>query len=561
MLVGDDQYIPLTISLHEALQNLRAIADIGPKIFWVDQICINQVDIEERDRQVAMMGTIYKTATRVITYIGPEHPGDREGIQLIETVLYEISQEEEELYASLDALEAESLMERKFPAHESSVWDSGASILYRTWSTRVWMIQENVINQNTIMVCGTIAFLWSPVSTKLLELFFCMFPDRYKFAILDRKESLITLEKLPSISIGHIIYLRAVINEKGLKSIPLLDLLRMSRNFACKDPRDRIYAILGLASDVDALGIVRDYSKTAEEVFIDAAVRLLQANSVDLLNLVSNTKEIKLPSWVPDWSPPRSRLLSKPGLVLIPATEYCASGDTACSWNFNRDQSLLTVKGAVSDVIRTIDNLIINASLLAHEPDLALDEYPRMMQVLRKVCDDLGYKMVWDSSIPVNLLDSIPVNLLDPLSRTIIANQHFRGNMEGKEPSAFFTSYLNMYRFLYDTAIFRRDGGQQPQQPNTTTQAEASKFSEYAMIAEGRSLGVTENKRLCLVPSEARVGDNVAILLGGKTTYILRPIEGDRFEFLGEAYVHGLMNREALKDDNFQKRIREIRLV
>lgn len=82
MLIGNDQYLPLTTSLYEALQNLRAIGDIGQKIFWADQICINQSDVVECNRQVAMMGTIYQKATQVITYIGPEHPGDREGIRL-----------------------------------------------------------------------------------------------------------------------------------------------------------------------------------------------------------------------------------------------------------------------------------------------------------------------------------------------------------------------------------------------------------------------------------------------------------------------------------------------
>lgn len=313
--------------------------------------------------------------------------------------------------------------------------------------------------------------------------------------------------------------------------------------------------MFGLASDVQTLGIVPDYSKTPEEVFIDAAVRFLQAGSnIDLLNLVSNTKEIKLPSWVPDWSPPRSRLLSKPGLVLIPAMEYRASGDTACSWSFNAEQSVLKVKGAIVDVVRsTVDNPIINASLVAHEPDIALVEYPRMMQVLWKVCDDLGYKMVWGT---------IPANLLDPLAGTIIANRSLRANANGKEPSAFFLSYLKMSKFWYDTALLKKKNGpQQLKQPDYTTQAEASKFSEYAMIAEGRALGVTQNARLCLVSSETRFSDNVAIIHGGKTTYILRPAEDGGFEFLGEAYVHGLMNGEALKDVDFLNKVGEIRLV
>jgi len=35
------------------------------KVFWIDQICINQ-EPEEKSDQVAMMGQIYKNVTRVI---------------------------------------------------------------------------------------------------------------------------------------------------------------------------------------------------------------------------------------------------------------------------------------------------------------------------------------------------------------------------------------------------------------------------------------------------------------------------------------------------------------
>jgi hypothetical protein len=89
MLIEDNQYLLLTTSLCDAIQNLQPIADFQQKTFWADQICINQSDIEERNRPVAMMGTIYRKASQFITYIGPEHPGDREGIKLIEKVFYE----------------------------------------------------------------------------------------------------------------------------------------------------------------------------------------------------------------------------------------------------------------------------------------------------------------------------------------------------------------------------------------------------------------------------------------------------------------------------------------
>jgi hypothetical protein len=45
-----------------------------------------------------------------------------------------------------------------------------------------------------------------------------------------------------------------------------------------------------------------------------------------------------------------------------------------------------------------------------------------------------------------------------------------------------------------------------------------------------------------------RKGDQVWVLAGGKVPYILRPVSGDEYEFIGEAYVMGIMYGEAVKE-------------
>lgn len=39
---------------------------------WIDQICIDQTSIPERNSQVAMMGEIYGRAGRVVTWLNPD---------------------------------------------------------------------------------------------------------------------------------------------------------------------------------------------------------------------------------------------------------------------------------------------------------------------------------------------------------------------------------------------------------------------------------------------------------------------------------------------------------
>ena len=45
--------------------------------YWIDAICINQDDVEEKNVQVAMMGEIYARATCVLACIGPHHDDSR----------------------------------------------------------------------------------------------------------------------------------------------------------------------------------------------------------------------------------------------------------------------------------------------------------------------------------------------------------------------------------------------------------------------------------------------------------------------------------------------------
>ncbi|PMD30476.1 hypothetical protein L207DRAFT_443831, partial [Hyaloscypha variabilis F] len=48
----------------------RLMLSDRPRRVWVDAICINQHDMEERNAQVRMMARIYRTASRTVVYLG-----------------------------------------------------------------------------------------------------------------------------------------------------------------------------------------------------------------------------------------------------------------------------------------------------------------------------------------------------------------------------------------------------------------------------------------------------------------------------------------------------------
>ena len=67
----------VTVNLMQALQHIRSKSDTV--FLWVDAICINQKDQEERRNQVSLMGHVYKKAKRVIMWLG-------EGSKLVSSV-------------------------------------------------------------------------------------------------------------------------------------------------------------------------------------------------------------------------------------------------------------------------------------------------------------------------------------------------------------------------------------------------------------------------------------------------------------------------------------------
>jgi hypothetical protein len=68
--------------------------------------------------------------------------------------------------------------------------------------------------------------------------------------------------------------------------------------------KDHVYALLGMASDVDRLGFKVDYSQSCAEAFMQVAEGLLvRQRNVQILSRCQMPKKAEgLPSLVPDWS-------------------------------------------------------------------------------------------------------------------------------------------------------------------------------------------------------------------------------------------------------------------
>jgi hypothetical protein len=71
--------LPVRQNLEGALRHLRYTNT--PRTLWIDAICINQGDISERGEQVSRMKDIFRSAERVLFWIGPATDGSQHAMQ------------------------------------------------------------------------------------------------------------------------------------------------------------------------------------------------------------------------------------------------------------------------------------------------------------------------------------------------------------------------------------------------------------------------------------------------------------------------------------------------
>ena len=114
---------PVLPNLRSALLRLRKADE--DRTIWVDALCINQADNEERSSQVPMMGDIYRSADCVIIWLGEEAENSGMALQFIQRITD---------LAKFDlAIKDDSCTQE---------WFALSRLMNRPWFTRRWVVQE-----------------------------------------------------------------------------------------------------------------------------------------------------------------------------------------------------------------------------------------------------------------------------------------------------------------------------------------------------------------------------------------------------------------------------------
>lgn len=241
------EYRSLSVTRNCAAALRRIRGSSQEKILWVDAMAIDQSNFLERSHQVGVMDQIYSKASLVVVYLGEEPLG------LTEPGLW------------LDDRRRRIALEKLFS---------------RPWVSRVWVIQEFALARKAMLVMG-------PESCVLDEALFSRIRGRARVYKL----------RVP----GPLAWDPLVGRTDGT-----LALLDMARNCHATEPRDKVYGIMGLASDSFRAALKVDYSLSMEEILLRTAEAIIIAEGLDILAYASSSSDRKLldtglPSWVPDW--------------------------------------------------------------------------------------------------------------------------------------------------------------------------------------------------------------------------------------------------------------------
>jgi hypothetical protein len=285
--------------LHRLLIHLRR--ESTPRVLWIDAFCINQFDLTERSSQVSLMPRIYSKATQAIVWLGHEEPwGLRNTFQYMNSLYHDSARNE-----------------RIIKEVHYGISRVAAQLLRNEYWARVWVIQEVILAKQVIVQCGDSVLAWD----RFCRLVYAsarrsFFParsthlDKFKDLNKIRETQLSTGDKSqPAPQEVH--HCRETNTKPDDPSMDLLSLCYSFRFRKSTEPRDKVFAFLGLSSHSGNLLEV-DYSRRESFLSIELSMHhICKFRSLSVVALAESTRQQSRlicpigssPDYVPTWCP------------------------------------------------------------------------------------------------------------------------------------------------------------------------------------------------------------------------------------------------------------------
>jgi hypothetical protein len=222
---------PVAQNLWSFLTQMTANEDFTT-LFWVDAICIDQTNVQERNHQVQMMRQIYSSAESVLVWLGePDTTG-------VCNVAMDYLSAREPLRVGYTSF-------RRFWTRRQA--SAVLALCHQSYWTRIWIVQEVLLAKQIVIHYG-----WKAISWHHLQQFF------EDVAVIYQRSRELPAGISPVNASPAAIIVKAKTDWIHGGPQPLMRLITRCVDHRATDIRDKIYALHGLASDTDNLAI--DYN-------------------------------------------------------------------------------------------------------------------------------------------------------------------------------------------------------------------------------------------------------------------------------------------------------------
>ncbi|KAF4634089.1 hypothetical protein G7Y89_g4018 [Cudoniella acicularis] len=535
-LLCSGEIIMITTTLKEALARLITHNRGDVEWIWIDQICVDQENVREKETQVNMMKDIYHKSEGTIVWLGP----DIIGIESTERLLDDMWHLHTEDQSPIDGSRRRGIYTRaefeatNLPPAWHPSWKVLAELLSRPWFVRTWVIQEAVLSRaHPQMLCGSYKLDWE----KLLASSSWMVSLSYNTTPLSQDTK--AWPAVFSLDLFH--NLRIL----GLRW-DMATLLSSAIRFKASDPRDKVYSLVSLSGETTdssniPTALQANYDKSYIEVFRDVTRYIIESSkSLRILTLIRYVpKSKKLPSWSVDFTQDvcwerMSYLVwdrHESGRPVSIEKPNKASANLPAEVQSSSSEDVLTLGGLLIDIVGAPCETMLKSDL-----------------------DSFGSRVLFAWKSAYEYTRDRHQDLPRAFMVTLVANWNLTETERMEhQPLCNFWAYLwRVYEELLNVSENRRAVEEifhpilEPQNPDNP--GDPDLYRLHLNGAYHRRMFFTKHKcYLGLGPCTMQENDILCVLFGGSTPLILRP-EGDYFRFVGECYVYDLMNGEAVTD-------------